>query len=717
MLLTEGSFHATTRHVTCAVYEDTILILKGYLVVSSVDVDNNGNISYNSIITGCLIGFKTALGNSVLTDLDLSELKHTYNIDNILSSQGPSNTSYLPYIEVFDKTANAHTNQFYQLGRGYIYGFIDYGYVNKNADYNTSYAYNNIKNFQPGIWVNEYVARIFNSVGYTFEINDTSTFKDFWKRLIIPSSSGTLTYTSTDHRAVMTTTTTTDQDFNWVLKSSTDELYSYPVKWTAISDNYLLDYGPAYGSGPSGNRTQNILVCKRTFTSDARIQVSGSYQNDLPAGFDDTFSIQLVKRDFLTDVDLTTWTVLAEQRVTIPENSSKPYVPFSVDMILQQTDFTTSEQLQVRLLQNTGASGVIYSKFNITSATLQFSKDATSAITVNVEVGDYITPAAPTGIKQIDFLKGLFSLFNIYCYTDNSNPSHFHLSTYDYYYAYANAATIKTTALDWSNKVDLSKGIKITNNTTIPKNYLFSFKDDSDYFNDTYKKKWNETYSQLAFDGIGYADQKTITLPFSPSPMMAISGTYRMYPLFAKNGSSIDTKQPSNVNIRILYFNDLHACAQYQIGDDSLNLSTGEWTFNTLSTLDNYALVSNYIFDPASRYLNTPNDSDGNPSALVPISDLHFSSPREFYFLADDNYLDVSTSFQYYQNQIAELIDANLIIIDIDIHLTETDINQIDLRIPVFLNLPNGYGYFKILSINYSSNKNTSTVKLQKIVL
>ncbi|SFW91382.1 hypothetical protein, partial [Chitinophaga sancti] len=80
--------YAPLRTVDCLVYEDNYLILQGNLYVQDFTIDEKGNITYTVSIAGKFKGFVSSLGDSLISDLDFSDLKHHYTTDNIGGSQG-----------------------------------------------------------------------------------------------------------------------------------------------------------------------------------------------------------------------------------------------------------------------------------------------------------------------------------------------------------------------------------------------------------------------------------------------------------------------------------------------------------------------------------------------------------------------------------------------------------------------------------------------------
>ncbi|WP_322518619.1 hypothetical protein [Chitinophaga sancti] len=394
----------------------------------------------------------------------------------------------------------------------------------------------------------------------------------------------------------------------------------------------------------SPNREHNLLYAKRTFTSDGRVQVSGSITGNNPGT--ENVSVQLVKRDYSTSTIINNdkFTVVAEQKFTVNDNQA---LDFTADFIVPETTYNATEQLQVRIACTVfGVANVsaYYSSPTITSAALSFSKDDSTLFTVDVTFGDEIVPTPPEGIKMFDFVKSVINMFNLYVSNTLDNPKHFIFQTYDDFYALADIENIKNTALDWTNKIDYSSKIKGTSNLSIPKNYTFTYSDDSnDYLNKNYKTKYAENYSTLTFtDGLGITDNKEVKVVFSASPQVSFSTGGRVYPMLVQGGTSISAKSPVSTNIRVLYYNGIFATNTYTVGIDTFDTATTTWGKTDVYSSNWYANVSMYWFDPIARNPNTPYESDGvTPKKLTPLTSLNFGNPKEVYFLAGSEYVNV----------------------------------------------------------------------------
>jgi hypothetical protein len=103
----------------------------------------------------------------------------------------------------------------------------------------------------------------------------------------------------------------------------------------------------------------------------------------------------------------------------------------------------------------------------------------------------------------------------------------------------------------------------------------------------------------------------------------------------------------------------------------------------------------------------------------TPVEDLNFGRPKLYNFPADINFINATSIYnQVYKNQLKELTNPNIYTVECNAYLNEIDINQLDLKVPVFIDMGDkGQAYFKILSVEYGDNSTPSKVILQKIFL
>lgn len=139
---------------------DNIEIFVGVLRLLEIKYIN-GELIYECALFGSLTGLFTALGEQLLTDLDLDDLTHDYNITNIKATWTDAAAKY-------------------------VYPLSMYGLGTTATD--DSYS---VFNFRPAIKVKEVFDRIITQNGYTY--NDTLFDTNNLDKLIILNNEETLT--------------------------------------------------------------------------------------------------------------------------------------------------------------------------------------------------------------------------------------------------------------------------------------------------------------------------------------------------------------------------------------------------------------------------------------------------------------------------------------------------------------------------------------------
>ena len=132
-------------------------------------------------------------------------------------------------------------------------------------------------------------------------------------------------------------------------------------------------------------------------------------------------------------------------------------------------------------------------------------------------------------------------MFNLFVEVDKTNANKLIIEPRPTFY---NTSTTK----DWSDKLDYSKETKIIpmgelNNKT----YLFTYKQDNDYFNSNYFNSYTEVYGQKKYDienDFLKGEVKT-ELIFSPTPSVNTIGHDRVIPKIYQldNNGTIKTCQ------------------------------------------------------------------------------------------------------------------------------------------------------------------------------
>jgi hypothetical protein len=242
----------------------------------------------------------------------------------------------------------------------------------------------------------------------------------------------------------------------------------------------------------------------------------------------------------------------------------------------------------------------------------------------------------PEKIKQSDFIKSIFMMYNIYATADPDNQNNLILISRDEYYDSGKA-------VDWTNKLMKDKEqsmifIPELNN----KKLRLTYKADTDSPNTVYTGVTNEIYGQVevTFDNEYVKGIDVKELIFSPTPVQpTIFGAF--LPLL--NGAAPKT------NIRILYDNG-------QVTAQEVIINSGYDT--TTSTGGAYPYISHFRGDPFN-----------------PLSDINFAECQYYYYQVNQN-TNNNLYNSYWRRTVAQinggkLLTAYFLLNEVDIQLME----------------------------------------------
>ncbi|MFT3908319.1 MAG: hypothetical protein QM737_02750 [Ferruginibacter sp.] len=699
-----GFNYSPLRPVPCLVYEDGKLLFKGTLRITAMVPSNDKREGYyEATITGNLVEFKAAVGDLELTDLDLSDLRHPYHIDVIKDSWTISTRTY-------DASTNTFNVVPFERGKGYLYGHVDYGVQFKDESNsnvaNTDTNRFNALNLRPGLYAKEIFNRIFEQSGFTWELRGGQGLNDKFSSLWVPNAQEK--FISTFNGFNMKFSKPFPQVVNQTTSYSVMNAMSQFIPIQNVTNPPAGTISP-YLQLASG--TNNVVVTNRNFKTDARVGVVLSgIQNNF--GLPTFYEISLMEAPSTATPDQSNlhddgFKPIIKKTFTVMPMSSYP--DQIINLNIPERDFENQKQYAVCVLAYRPNVGLVptmkaHNFYTVDFAEVSFPKDAATTFTADIKFDDtgtnpdIVKPVLPPGIKQFDFIKNVMQLFNLYYYTEKNNPRHIIFELYDDYYALTSPYYITSTALNWTYKVDLPS-VKIKSKLDLPKKYLFTYKEDSDWINERYKNTYGAVYGRFqSTDAFGVTDSKKIEVIFSPTPVISPAGTGRLIPALYKVEDG--NKKTTKTNIRMLYFTGYVPCNNYLLQKDFYDTTNSVWTTLTFNELGQYPRVSPYWFD----FNNNPTET------------LDFGRANEFYFSATIDYINVRTGYQnYFIGQVTELTNPNIQILECDINLNEIDISNLDLKVPIFIDLPNGHAYWKILSIDYLGNNAKSKLTALKI--
>jgi hypothetical protein len=494
------------------------------------------------------------------------------------------------------------------------------------------------KAFKPALYVKQYLEKILTNTGYTwnFPLLDTT----FFKRLVIPNnqkeivSANQLTLLQADYTV---DTTTVPNDFPTLGLEMT----------TVTLGNFLLE------SANTSYRYNNGTPVTGTITAN----VVGNM--DAGANIPRTFYIRLKKNG----------TTIAQQAINMVAN------PTSFNVTLTATNVTVNLN-DILLTTIDNGSGTI----NITDGTLTYISDSNTLVPVQYNETININQTIPKGIFQRDFFLSICKMFNLYVYEDQWDSKKIIIKPYIDFY--------DGSFIDWSNKIDRSKPIGIKPMSEINARYFqFKYKDDNDFYNENYKKKFNEGYSDLIYDSqLDFVkDTSTTDIIFAGSPLFQYPSTDKIYPAIYKKSDNNTKEDKMDFVIRIMQ-------AKKIIDRNSWKIKNGA---TDLVTLTSYGYAG-HLDDP-----------------FTPANDINFGAPKEIFFTLT-TYPTTNLFNAYYSDYMAEITDKDSKLLKCDALLNIADIQNLDFsklimvdNILFRLNKVDGYSI-----IDYK----TSKVELLKVI-
>ncbi|NBW17640.1 MAG: hypothetical protein EBR82_57665, partial [Caulobacteraceae bacterium] len=237
--------------------------------MTSINILDEQNITYELVVYGRVANLFQDVGDNLLSDYDFSEYTHLWTETNVRNS---INTSII----INGVTAN------FQLGRGYVYPLIDYGFDNnKQQTYNVDQLY-------PAIYVKTILDKILKTHGYRYESsiqsNNFLNSLDF-KRLIIPASGNDLRLTKLD---VANRTFVVDRTSDNNLGAATNNIVKL------IFNRTVQDTDPA---GVAANHSSWVVPTNRggtyNFVLKLFINVELNSSVTLPSGYNIRFLMNI----------------------------------------------------------------------------------------------------------------------------------------------------------------------------------------------------------------------------------------------------------------------------------------------------------------------------------------------------------------------------------------------------------------------------------------
>jgi hypothetical protein len=529
------------------------------------------------------------------------------------------------YDEVWNFT-NITTSWNTVSGSGVYYPLIDIGGVSTNK---VDFQY---QAFKPALYVKEYLEKILAETDYTWDFPLLET--DLMQRLIIPCNQKILNkLTNTAFKGDPTPATYNNPQY---------------VNFTPITLGNFTSTGNTIFTYNSATSIVTDIDC-RIF----------AIVNSINSGT--TITLTLYKNA----------AVLDQQVVAVPVTP----LPFNVDLSVSNITINNNDQLYVSVTSNITQLQQLGGNFELT-------KSVATNQPVNINETIVINDAIPRGVFQRDFFISICKMFNLYVYDDQFDDKKLHIKPYINFY--------DGTTQDWSNKVDRSKAWSIKPMSELNSRYYqFKYKSDNDYYNENYRKRFNEGYGDFIYDSqYEFANNTSSTeIIFSATPLYQAAETDKIYPAIYKKSNENAAEDQMDFNIRILQAVKI----------------TGRSTWNIKSGASNLGSLNVYGYAGHLQFNNS----------LVPLNDINFGAPKELYFEAT-SYPTTNLFNAYYSDYMAEITDKDSKLLTCQVLLNSKDILQLDFSKMVWID---GVLFRINKVLNYNPmNYTTTKVELLKVI-
>jgi hypothetical protein len=597
--------------------------MRGYLQLTEVPI-NDRDIEYEIIIIGKLANLFQDLGESLLTDLDLSQFDHPWTTFWISNSWATD----------IRKNGNAYTNfdvSGNPKGEGYVYPLIDNG----SSTGNQEIEYTLEKAMYPAIYVKQLVDSIFASQGYRYQSDFFNSIE--FKRLVVPFTSG---------KFIMTEQEVDDR--TWEVTNSADVTYTdsggtIPV----ISDVKVFNFNTiTKDTVPSGADTTNDWV-----------QIASGNNGKYRVGLQGDITIRNVSGGaFTQQVGLVINVIRVRSGVrTIVDGSTTIYsfsatpngtgITKSINFGSKEFDTLSGDRIYMEFAWYCFNQAANNLEVDIESGFGFFSSPSS---TYNEGQTISINAALPQEVKQADFLSYLFKMFNLYIVPDKIDPKKLIIEPRDTFYT--------NDVVDLTNYLDTSRELLIKPMGVLDFRKLeMLYKSDNDEYNKKYQDLFREPYSTklVQVNNDFLTQTKKVEVGFSATPLANASTHDRIYSKIRMEDPPKQDADLPSFNIRILYYGGLVAT------------STG-WT------LKDNAGLNNYVDFPYAGML----DSLANPQL-----DLGWAMPKAInYGLGNTTYTNGNLYNRFWRKTIEEITDKDSKLVGGYFHLTENQFANLDFR-------------------------------------
>ena len=536
---------------------DEVTQIEGFIRLLSIKVNDLNQIEYECSMHGELADLFAKISDGKLSDLNFAEYNHIMNDTNIFNSWDTS-------IVKNGSSGYVNFSGGAPIGEGYIYGWMDNGYYQNYRNLNTD-------DMTIFLYAKTVVDKIFSGAGYSYSSGSFFNTAQF-KRLVIPCPT---------RMPVLTEQAVLNRQFD--AKRSTDTTYAVGDKLvfdTEISDpsnqynnttgQYTVDYSGPYDIILKNNATVSGLTPGTTYQAFYTLIVNG---NDARIMFD--------------------WDVANASGVITLNN----YVPFDY-IYLNDGDVV---EIRFDYVYQPGGGGSYPNPATYTYTQKTNSRLFNQVWDIGWGYGKDLNLDSffSTDIKQREFMKWIFTMFNLYVEPTEMNKTLLVLPREEF---------LTNTVRDWTEKRDLSQPLEITPMGELDAGkYLFTYSEGDDDDNKAYKQDYDRNYGdrRIIVENDFVKEEKKVEIGFQPTFIVRPQNEDKFFA-----GNSTDNQDGKGGKLRILQYSK-QSCGVYAIWYGKRNKivslpSTTKTEYPFFGHLDNPLASTTDINFGLPRYIGLP---------------------------------------------------------------------------------------------------------------
>jgi len=551
-----GTFDIT-QLTRCQVLQNDVVILEdAILQLISVNKYQTTDAyeqvaNYEVLIKDTKAELFTAITNAELTDIDFSDLDHYAVSSSIIATYSFTQANGYKYVLPYD------TDNLY-----------------------------NVRQLKPAIYAKTYFDRIFANAGFSYTWAGLQAAR--FDKLLIPYNGDENQIDWTDYKVKARNTWTTTQTPSFGNFTTFQETLT---GWTEELDTQGI-FNPTTGQYTAPTNTDPAASQGYEFNITITYEVTFENTSALP--------VRAYANGIAQDINFFPFVKALNPSV---QGTIASLTPITINSPLASGTTTFGAYSNVVITSPTGyintgdiltmVAGILSTNWqNGNTKWRTTTTNVLAGVNVNLDILDIraeITPNSntqpiggfvtmnqyvPQKIKQSDFVKSIFTMYNLFADVDPEQPNNIILTHRDEYYD--NGAE-----KDWTKKLakDREQTLAFLPDVT-NKRLILTYKQDTDSANKLYFDTTREVYGQLEyiFNSEYVKDIDTKELIFSPTPITSTT--------FGAIVPMIDGQAPKS-GLRILYDGGEQTCGSYDLIDGGLTGTYGVTTYPAITHFDN----------------------------------------------------------------------------------------------------------------------------------